>query len=87
MNGDENTTVLTKESIKLQRSMWSGRRRMAWLSLVSMISLTIILLFAHISETRLATLQEPIIWAYFCFTGVIAAYMGSSVIPNLRKTN
>jgi hypothetical protein len=86
MNGDE-VKPITKEDIELERSKWRGRRKMAWLSLNSMVFLTLILLFAPISETRLATLQEPLIWSYFCFTGVIAAYMGSTVIPNLRKTS
>jgi len=86
MNGDEIKPASSMEEIQLERAKWSGRRKMAWVSLISMVLLTIILLFAPISETRLSTLQEPLIWSYFCFTGVIAAYMGSTVIPNLRKS-
>jgi len=62
--------------LDLQKQRWKNRRRMAWLSLITMIGVTILLLFGAIPETRLKAIAEPITWFYFAMASVIGAYMG-----------
>ena len=71
MQNQEQTT-----DVDLQRARWKNRRRMAWLSLITMIAVTFILLFAPIPEARIRVLSEPITWSYFALASVIGAYMG-----------
>jgi len=44
-------------NIEMEKRKWKNRRKMAWISLVAMIVVTIILLFAPIPETRLKILS------------------------------
>jgi len=62
--------------IEMETRKWKNRRKMAWISLVAMIVVTIILLFAPIPETRLKILSEPITWFYLSMASIIGAYMG-----------
>jgi hypothetical protein len=74
-NGDE----IRQEKfldLELEKRKWKNRRKMAWVSLVAMIVITLALLFAPIPEGRLKIIAEPVIWSYFAFTSVIGAYMG-----------
>jgi len=70
---DEQTDL---ENLKLEKARWKNRRKMAWISLGSMIAVTGILIFAPISDTRLKAISEPITWFYFAMASVIGAYMG-----------
>jgi len=70
----QNQEVIT--DVELQKLRWKNRRRMAWLSLITMIAVTFILLFAPIPEARIKVLSEPITWSYFALASVIGAYMG-----------
>ena len=58
------------------RVRWKNRRRMAWTSLISMLFITLCLLFAPIDNERLKVVSEPITWFYFASASVIGAYMG-----------
>lgn len=61
----------------LEKMRWQNRRRMAWTSLLSMIAVTIIILFTDfVSIEKLKVLSEVITWFYFCCASVIGAYMG-----------
>jgi len=66
------------------RIRWKNRRRMAWTSLVSMMVLTLLLLFAPIPESRLAILSDPLTWYYFIMGGVITAYMGFTTLSSIK---
>jgi len=56
---------------------WVNRRRMAWVSLISMIVITFFILFTNaISIEKLKVLSEVITWFYFSCASVIGAYMG-----------
>jgi hypothetical protein len=56
---------------------WKNRRRMAWLSLLSMTVITYIILFTNmVPIERLNVLTEVITWYYFCSVSVVGAYMG-----------
>lgn len=67
-NGNGNGNGLT-------RIRWKNRRRMAWVSLISMLIVTILVLF-YIPEERLKILSEVITWFYFSMASVIGCYMG-----------
>lgn len=62
--------------IDLEKRKWSNRRRMAWLAFISMVLVTVALLFAPIETSRIKILTEPISWFYFAMASVIGAYMG-----------
>ena len=59
----------------LMHKRWRNRRRMAWVSLISMLVVTILAFFV-IPESRLVLLSEVITWFYFGMVSVIGAYMG-----------
>ena len=75
LNGNGNGNGL-----RLQKVRWKNRRRMAWISLFTMVLLTIVLvaaaLLTDIDMTRLKPIAEPLAWSYLGFTSVIGAYMG-----------
>jgi hypothetical protein len=73
--------------IELEKQRWRNRRRMAWLSLFTMIAVTIILLFSPISESRLKTLEEPITWFYLAMASIIGAYMGFTTYASIKGRN
>ena len=55
---------------------WKNRRRMAWTSLISMLVVTLLLLFGPIPDSRLKILADPLTWFFFSMASVIGAYMG-----------
>lgn len=70
----------TKEVLR-----WKNRRRMAWISLSSMIVVTVILLFAPISIERIKVLSNTIEWFYFSMASIIGAYMGFTTWSSKKK--
>jgi len=61
----------------LDKKRWQNRRRMAWVSLISIVSVTGLILFTNlVPESRLQILSEVITWFYFSLASVIGAYMG-----------
>ncbi len=72
----ENGLALKKEEHEMERNKWRGRRRMGWVALISILVVTMLLLFGPISKERLAILAEPITWFYFAMASIIGAYMG-----------
>ena len=61
----------------LDKKRWQNRRRMAWVSLLSMIGFTGLIFFTKlVPESRLQILNEVITWYYFAMASVIGAYMG-----------
>ena len=72
--------------ITLMKKRWANRRRMAWLSLISMIGITVLILFTElVSVERLDVLGEVITWFYFCCASVIGAYMGFTTWASIKK--
>lgn len=57
------------------RDIWRNRRRMAYVSLFSIIFMTFLLLFV-IPNERIKILSEVIMWFYFSMASVIGSYMG-----------
>lgn len=72
-NGDKLTA---RQEMELERNKWRGRRRMAGISLAAMILVMLALLFGPIPESRIKTLEEPIVWFFFSMASIIGAYMG-----------
>ena len=61
----------------LMQKRWRNRRRMAWISLLSMLVVTAAILFTDLVEIeRLKILTEVITWFYFSCASIIGAYMG-----------
>lgn len=73
-----------KEDVKAMRLRWKNRRRMAWISLTSMILVTLLLILLPIPTETLVILSNIVPYFYFGCVGVIAAYMGSSVWGQIR---
>jgi len=62
---------------EMQKTRWKNRRRMAWMSLISMLIVTATILFTELVEIeRLKVLTEVITWFYFSCASIIGAYMG-----------
>jgi len=63
---------------------WKNRRRMAWTSLIYMISKTLLLMFV-VEPSRISVLSEPITWSYFCAAAIVGAYMGAATFEHIKK--
>jgi hypothetical protein len=74
----------TEKDIRVSSLRWKNRRRMAWTSLIYIIIKTILILFVVDAE-RVIILTEPIIWSYFCATGIVGAYMGAATFEHLGR--
>jgi len=86
---DEITTskvdlLFKKEEQEMERNKWRGRRKMGWISLWSILVVTMMLLFAPIPDERLKILAEPITWFYFVMASVIGAYMGVTAWASVK---
>jgi hypothetical protein len=68
--------LTAKQKMELERAKWRGRRRMAGIALTSMIFVMLALLFWPIPETKIKTLEEPLVWFFFSMASIIGAYMG-----------
>ncbi|MCF8019851.1 MAG: hypothetical protein K9L62_10635 [Vallitaleaceae bacterium] len=87
MDDDITTDLDFKEKEnELERKKWRGRRKMAWVSLISMILITLIILFTDLCpESRLTILDEVITWFYFACASVIGAYMGATTYAHIKR--
>lgn len=68
-------------------STWKNRRRMAWISLASVILLTGILLFAPeeiLRDKRIEILSDVLSWVYLGLVSVIGAYMGFTTYASVK---
>jgi len=64
---------------------WKNRRRMAWLSLVSVIVVTLLTLTPLVTETRLSSLQPILSTFFFAMASVIGVYVGFSTMSDKWK--
>jgi len=63
---------------------WKNRRRMAWVSLVAMIIVTILLMFGPIPDSRLKILADPLTWFFFSMASIIGMYMGATTWASIK---
>lgn len=68
----------------LASNRWKHRRRMAYISLASMLIVTYILLF-KIPPEKLAPLTEVINWFYITMGSIVGAYMGFATLDDKWK--
>jgi hypothetical protein len=68
----------------LMHKRWRNRRRMAWVSLISMLVVTILAFFV-IPESRLALLSDVITWFYFGMVSIIGSYMGFTTLSSIKE--
>ncbi len=84
----EQVNISQMEEIENDKLRWKNRRRMAWTSLISMISITFIMILAPefiISIPKMQVISEFVTWFYFACTGIIGAYMGVTTYAHLKK--
>jgi hypothetical protein len=62
---------------------WKNRRSMAWLSLISIIIVTLLALF-YVTETRLDTASDVLTWFYITLSSIVGAYMGLSTWASFK---
>lgn len=65
---------------------WKNRRRMAWVSLISMLVVTFFMLFTDaISVEKLKIVGDVVIWFYFSMASIIGFYMGATTWASIKK--
>ena len=83
---DEVKIVEPKNNDQALTKRWKNRRRMAWISLMSMILVTFLVLFSeYVSVERLKVLGEVITWFYFSCASVIGMYMGATTWASISS--
>jgi len=74
-----------EDDIDVMHRRWRNRRRMAWVSLVSMLIATALILFTNLVSTeKLKILSEVITWFYLSCASIIGAYMGFTTWASKR---
>jgi branched-subunit amino acid transport protein len=77
MATDEEIQQAIDNDPALNKKRWQNRRRMAWLSLISMTIITYLILFTNlVPNEKMKILGDVITWYYFCSVSVVGAYMG-----------
>ena len=82
MNGDNEVTeneiraANERLELELREEKADSQRRMAWVSMFSMIVFTILLFSPIISDTRVEALADLLGLFYIAQAGVVGAYMG-----------
>jgi len=75
--GDEKQVEPDGNGTDLANLRWKNRRRMAWTSLLSIVFVTVMILFTDMVDIeRLKVLTDVITWFYFSCASIIGAYMG-----------
>lgn len=55
---------------------WKHRRRLTYLAMGSMITVTAATLSPLVSDSRIAVLSDTLGWFYFAMASIVGAYMG-----------
>ena len=77
-NGSNKTLIMRR---------WKNRRRMAWVSLISMLVVTFGILFTEmVAIERLNVLGDVITWFYFSCASIIGMYMGATTWASIKGT-
>lgn len=83
MNVQEAKELALKRSI-LIANRWKHRRRMAYLSLCSIMFVTFFLMFG-ISVEKIKALENIISWYYITMASIIGAYLGFATLDDKWK--
>lgn len=76
--------VSEESKVALLAARWKNRRKMAYVSILMMVMMTVSLFF-FIPEGKLDKLQDVISWAYMSFASIVGAYMGLSTYADKKK--
>lgn len=80
---EEIPSVLEKISDADASVRWNSRRRMAWISLASMILATVMMMFV-VDVSKLDSLEVVISWFYMGCVSVIGSYMGFTTYATVK---
>lgn len=82
---DQVPVEISGDDPDLMKKRWQNRRRMSWVSLISMTVVTYLILFTNlVSVERLGVLGEVITWYYFCSASIIGMYMGATTWASIK---
>lgn len=86
---ESDITVKEAKEIALKRSIlianrWKHRRRMAYMSIFSIIWVTYALMF-KMSDERVKALENIITWFYITMSSIIGAYVGFATLDDKWK--
>jgi hypothetical protein len=85
LEGDTYNIDMSKEKISDKDAgvRWDNRRRMAWISLVSMIIITLLMMFV-VDTSKLDSLEVVITWFYMGCVSVIGSYIGFTTYASIK---
>lgn len=63
---------------------FKNRRKMAWLSLISIIVITLLACFL-VPFDRLSILENLLSWFYTVMTSIVMSYMGAATVEYFKK--
>jgi hypothetical protein len=85
MSDDDIKKEENGNDLALEKKRWQNRRRMAWISLSSMILMTALILFTNlVPNEKLKILSEVITWYYLTCASVVGAYMGFTTYASIK---
>lgn len=80
-------TDAAEQDVNAMRRRWKNRRRMAWLSLISMFVMTYFVFFTdYIDIERMKVLSDVVTWFYFSCISIVGAYMGFTTWADRGRT-
>lgn len=86
--GDYGSPVVINDPLtkSQQADRWKNRRLMAWTSLISMLVVTVLMMFV-VPKDRLAALDNPTTWFYVSMASIVGAYTGFATISDWKDRN
>lgn len=80
----DNDGVISDMEMNTAQTKFKNRRRMAWLSILSMVIFTAILLSPFISNEKIEALDEVFSMFYLAMASIVGAYMGFTTWANKK---
>lgn len=73
-----------KTALSLENERWKNRRWMAWICLWSVLIVTGLMMFL-VPESRIASLDEVVVWFYVSMASIIGVYIGSATMSDIKS--
>jgi len=73
----------TEAEFERDKKKWTNRRRMAWVSLIAIVLLTIYM-FNFMDTSRIEALKGTIEWVYTLFTTIVLSYLGFATYQDIK---
>lgn len=74
---------MDEEQLKLESRKWRHRRRMAYISLLTLIGILTSTFFVTLSPVQAGIIE----WGLILLGGIVGAYMGAATFEHLGKKN